>query len=194
MDVLTLWKAWLKERFAKPGNVYLGLVHRLDRPASGLMVLARTSKAASRLSTQFRDRDVEKWYTALVEGNPGEGGTYTDYLLKKDQRVTVVDSKTEDGRYAELQWRRLSSRKGVTCVLIRLKTGRSHQIRVQFSSRGNPLVGDMRYGAQTELDGKNLALHSRRLVLEHPTQRNTLCWEVPEPETWPSNFKELGME
>jgi len=193
-DVLTLWKAWIKDRFDKPGNVFLGLVHRLDRPASGVMVLARTSKAASRLSDQFRQREPEKWYTAIVEGNPGRQGSYTDYLLKTGSHVRCVDQHTRGARSAELSWFSLLNQDGLTVVAVRLKTGRSHQIRVQFSSRGFPLLGDMRYGAKRELDGRNLALHARRLVVWHPTREERMEWESVEPATWPGTMRGLEFE
>ncbi len=190
-DVVTLWKAWIKERFDKPGNVFLGLVHRLDRPASGVMVLARTSKAAARLSEQFRKREPEKWYTAIIEGNPGKKGTYRDHLLKTGSHVRCVDPHRRGARSAELSWFSLMNTDGLSVVAVRLKTGRSHQIRVQFSSRGFPLLGDMRYGAKNELDGRNLALHARRLGVGHPTKRERMEWECTEPATWPDAMRGL---
>ncbi len=140
-DILTLMKAWVGEQFNKPGNVYLGLVHRLDRPASGLMALARTSKAAARLTDQFKKRTVEKRYLAWIEGQTPDEATWQDHLVKRDQTVQIVDSSTTQGKPASLDLRTIASEAGRSLVVVRLHTGRPHQIRVQFASRGYPLVG-----------------------------------------------------
>lgn len=184
-DVLTLGKAFLKERFEKPGAVFLGLVQRLDRPASGVMVLARTSKAAARLSTQFRDRTVEKDYMALVEGGLEGTGRFEDLLVKDDTGVRVVGPDDPAGKEARLAWTALGPVGGGTLVHVRLETGRAHQVRVQFAERGHPLVGDMRYGATTGLDGRNLALHCTRIAVDHPTKRERIAWAASCPGTWP---------
>lgn len=189
LDVLTWGKAYLKERFDKSGNVFLGLVHRLDRPASGVMVLARTSKAARRLVDQFRRRFPEKHYLAIVEGQLDGWGRWVDYLVKEDQQVRVVDPDHPDGKRAELQWQSVSAETNLTLVSVRLVTGRSHQIRVQFAHRGTPLLGDMRYGAQHELDGHHLALHAYQLSIEHPTKRNVMTFTAPPPSSWGSLFE-----
>lgn len=186
-DVVSIWKAWLKKRFDKPGNVYLGLVHRLDRPVSGLMVLARTSKAAGRLSRQFKNREAEKIYTAIVEGELRGSGTFSDFLLKQDREVRISVEDEPGARYAELKWSAENPKNGLTRVSIQLKTGRFHQIRIQFSSRGYPILGDMRYGAKRELDGRNLALHASRLAVVHPTLKEVMVWEAPVPDTWPES-------
>ena len=186
-DVVSIWKAWLKKRFDKPGNVYLGLVHRLDRPVSGLMVLARTSKAAERLSRQFKNREAEKIYTAIVEGELRGSGTFSDFLLKQDREVRISVEDEPGARYAELTWSAEIPKNGLTRVSIQLKTGRFHQIRIQFSSRGYPILGDMRYGAKRELDGRNLALHACRLAVVHPTLKQVMVWEAPVPDTWPES-------
>ena len=186
-DVVSIWKAWPKKRFDKPGNVYLGLVHRLDRPVSGLMVLARTSKAAERLSRQFKNREAEKIYTAIVEGELRGSGTFSDFLLKQDREVRISVEDEPGARYAELTWSAENPKNGLTRVSIQLKTGRFHQIRIQFSSRGYPILGDMRYGAKRELDGRNLALHACRLAVVHPTLKEVMVWEAPVPDTWPES-------
>lgn len=186
--VLTLGKAWLKERFNKPGRVYLGLVHRLDRPASGVMVLARTSKAARRLTEQFRARDPEKCYLAIVEGHCTGAGFCEDYLLKEHRQVRVVRAGTPKAKRAALRWRAVALRDGLSLLDVRLETGRSHQVRVQMAHRGWPLLGDFRYGAQHEFDGRNLALHSYRLTVEHPTQRLPITWAAPPPAPWYTRF------
>lgn len=194
-DLLTLGKAFLKDRFRKPGNVFLGLVHRLDRPASGVIVLARTSKAAARLSEQFRRRSPRKTYLAIVEGKIEGEGTLRHHLVKEDGRVRMVDSSHPSGREAELHWRALGTREtgeGKSSLLqVDLVTGRAHQIRVQVSAMGHPIVGDMRYGAERELDGRNIALHSRALTIEHPTLREAMTFVAPPPAIWPRYFDDL---
>ena len=187
-DLLTIGKAFLKERFDKPGNVFLGLVHRLDRPASGLLVLARTSKAASRLSDQFRRRTPEKGYLALVEGHRTGSGTCIDYLVKEQRHVRVVAADYPKAQRAELTWEALATQGDLTLVAIRLKTGRAHQIRVQMAHGGTPLLGDFRYGARRELDGRNLALHCYRLGVTHPTQREQMAWQAAPPNSWGNAF------
>jgi len=188
-DLLSIWKAYLKQRFAKKGGVFLGLVHRIDRPASGLLVLARTSKAASRLSEQFKQRAVEKDYVAVVEGRPSVEGPLVDYLQKQDRRVRIVSAAEPGALYARLD---LSIRGGDSLnslVTVRLHTGRPHQIRVQLASRGTPIVGDFKYGAKTELDGKNLALHAHHLSFEHPVRRISMEFDAPLPANWPPSFR-----
>lgn len=189
-DLLTHAKAFLKERFDKPGNVFVGLVHRLDRPASGLMVLARTSKAAARLTEQFRQRTPDKRYLALVEGRHDGAGHCVDYLVKEDQQVRVVEASHPKAKRAELTWRALASRDGRTLVSVRLQTGRPHQIRVQLSHRGMPLVGDLRYGAKQEFDGRNLALHCYHLAVDHPTRRERMTWQQAPSATWDGWFEQ----
>jgi RluA family pseudouridine synthase len=190
-DMLTLWKSWLKERYEKPGRVFLGLVHRLDRPASGLMVFARTSKAASRLARIFKEREVEKEYVAAVEGLPPHPGMLEDYLIKEDRRVRVCPPDHPGALHAALDLYVCAIADGFSLVGIRLKTGRPHQIRVQLSARGSPIIGDFKYGASSELDGRNLALHAWRLAFEHPVRRVPLEFEAPLPTNWPQKYREL---
>lgn len=178
VDLLTLGKAFLKDRYDKPGNVYLGLVHRLDRPASGVMVFARTSKAAARLSEQFRLRSVEKRYVALVEGELEGAGIARDRLIVADGSVRVAEDDEEGGRAAELQWRSIARRDGRTMVGVQLKTGRKHQIRVQLAAMGHPILGDFRYGATRAFDGRNLALHCYRLGFDHPTRKEWMVFDA----------------
>ncbi len=183
-DLLSLGKAYLKRRFDKPGAVYLGLVHRLDRPASGAMVLARTSKAAARLSAQFRERTVEKRYLAIVEGALTGGETWTDYIAKQDGSPRLVAASHPKAKRAALAWRTLAVERGCALVDIDLHTGRAHQIRLQFAHRGFPLLGDLRYGAAHTFDGRCLALHGYLLAIDHPTKRERLTWRLPPPASW----------
>jgi len=187
-DLLSVAKDFLKEKFKKPGNVYLGLVHRLDRPVSGIMVLARTSKAASRLSEQFRSNTVRKKYVAIVEGVCAGRGVCKNYLIKNDQRVCIAEAGHPNARYAELSWQSIAQKNNLSLLDITLKTGRPHQIRVQIAHMGYPLLGDMRYNAQREFDGKNLALHCRLLGLEHPVKREYMEWKAAPPVTWTGYF------
>lgn len=174
--VVDLARSYLREKYNKPGNVYVGVVHRLDRPVSGVLLLARTSKAAGRLSNQFRSGTVEKTYHALVEKTPEDPtGTLTDWLLKDSATNTVrcVTSKTDRAKKAVLDYRLLGSEESGTRLEIRPKTGRSHQIRVQLSSREMPIVGDVKYGASQGL-GHRILLHAVALELEHPVRKEPL--------------------
>lgn len=189
-DLLSRMKQWVGERYNKPGNVYLGLVHRLDRPASGLMVLARTSKAAARLTEQFKQRTVEKHYLAWVEGSTPAAATWEDHLLKQDGSVSVVRASTPGAKRASLEFKTVQQTEDRSLVAVHLHTGRAHQIRVQFASRGFPLVGDMRYGARTELDGRNLALHATALAFDHPTRKVRMGWTSTVPASWPDSVRE----
>ena len=176
MDMLTLVKNYIKEKYNKPGNVYLGLVHRLDRPVGGIMVFAKTSKAASRLSEQVRNHTFKKTYLAVVRGKlEKKEDTYVDYLKKLDNGNTIVTNES-DGKLSELTYRILgyNENDNTTLVEINLKTGRHHQIRVQFSSRGYPLCGDQRYGI---LDKTQIALYAYKLEFKHPTTKEIMSFQ-----------------
>ncbi len=179
-DLVTLAKAYLKEKFEKPGNVFVGLVHRLDRPVSGVVVLARTSKAAARLSAQFAGRDTsggpEKRYLAVVEGRLEGGGEQVDWLIKGERgTVKRVREGTTDAKRAVLRWEPIAVEGRRTLVGVELVTGRPHQIRVQLAGLGAPIVGDLRYGAPAPFgDGRSIALHAARVTVEHPTTRERL--------------------
>ncbi|MDA0683288.1 MAG: RNA pseudouridine synthase [Bacteroidetes bacterium] len=187
-DMLTACKEWVGKEFNKPGNVYLGLVHRLDRPASGLMVFARTSKAASRLAEQFRSRSVTKKYVALVEGNAPFNEKWIDWLVKENERVRIVRESHQGAKRAELSMQTLAAEGKKSLISIELHTGRPHQIRVQCASRKCPIVGDFKYGATTELDGRNLALHASILELDHPTTKERMRWTARPPGNWPQEW------
>ena len=189
IDMLTIIKDYIKEKYNKPGNVYLGLVHRLDRPVSGVMVFAKTSKAASRLSEQVRTHALKKKYMAIVydNGTLKEQDTFIDYLYKDiDNSSKVVDERK--GKYAELSYSVITRDKDVnlTLVDIDLKTGRHHQIRVQFASRNHALYGDQRYGIQ---DKRQIALHAYQLEFNHPTTKEKLIFiSKPKKESKWGNF------
>lgn len=183
-DVLTLGRQWLEREKGTAPDAYLGLVHRLDRPASGLMVLARTSEAAKHLSRQFRERTVTKRYLALVEGTAAGIGTLVDYVQKDGRHMRIVTPDEPDAQRAALEWQSLAQDAGLSLIQVRLRTGRRHQIRVQLAHHGHPIVGDLRYGATQELDGQNLALHAYHLALEHPTAETGMRWQVSPPESW----------
>ncbi|WNQ09213.1 RluA family pseudouridine synthase [Paenibacillus aurantius] len=187
-DLLTLLKEDIKVRYNKPGNVYLGLVHRLDRPVGGVMVFARTSKAASRLSDAVRTRSIGKSYAAVVHGSPSpREGRLHHYLLKdfKTNTVSAVSSRTPGAKEALLDYRTSGSRDGYSLVAVRLQTGRSHQIRVQFAATGCPLYGDQRYGADRTSPGQQIALWSTGLAFEHPTTKEPLSFHSPPPHLYP---------
>ena len=169
MDLLTMVKAYIKEKYNKPGNVYLGLVHRLDRPVGGLMVFAKTSKAAKRLSEQIKNKEFSKYYLAIIDNNIKEdNGVFKDKLKKLDNGNTIVSN---DGKESILEYSVLDRKDNKTLVRINLLTGRHHQIRVQFSSRGYPLVGDQRYNKQ---DKKQICLYAYKICFNHPTTKKRL--------------------
>lgn len=174
LDFLTMAKEYVKEKYNKPGQVYLGLVHRLDRPVSGICVFARTSKAASRLSAQINNHTFKKTYLAVVQDNGlKDSGHFEDYLLKDSKTNMVkVDPK---GKLSILDYEILKRKDNLALVKVYLKTGRSHQIRVQFSSRNHPLWGDQRYNPNAKV-GQQIALHSHTIEFEHPTTKEKLIF------------------
>ena len=174
-----LAKEWVKEKYQKPGAVYLTAVHRIDRPVSGVVLFARTSKAAARLNASMREKSVEKVYLALVEGRPQQAcGVLEHYLVHGEHRSLVADKKTEGAKRAVLSYRRVQTSGKWSLLRIELETGRYHQIRVQLAELGCPIVGDERYGAAGKLDGKRIALHHARLVVPHPTQKVPIVIEA----------------
>ncbi len=179
LDMLTIIKNYIKEKYNKPGNVYLGLVHRLDRPASGVMVFAKTSKAASRLSDQIRKNEVKKTYLAVVHGNIKEEDTLINYISKDNKtNSSYIDNK--NGKESILSYNRLKYDKenDLSLVKVNLKTGRHHQIRLQMSNINHPLYGDQRYGKE---DKKQLALFAYKLEFIHPVSKETLTFSyLPE--------------
>lgn len=187
-DLLTVCKSYLKEQYKKPGNVYLGLVHRLDRPVSGTVVLARTSKAAARLSEQIRLRTVEKKYIALVEGEVPQQGVWADNIGRRKNH-SVIDS---DGKEAELRFTRIAYDGRVSFVEVILVTGRHHQIRLQFAHRGHPLLGDYRYNESARPFGqREIALHAAAYGCNHPTLKKRMIFTCLPGNAWPYKFTTL---
>lgn len=174
IDMLTIVKQYIKEKYNKPGNVYIGLVQRLDRPVGGVMVFARSSKAASRISQMIKDKkDFKKYYLAVVNGLFNEKeGEMTDYLLKEENGNTIITTK-EKGKISKLKYKVIDENKSnnLSLVEIELLTGRHHQIRVQFASRKHPLYGDQRYGKK---ENDQIALWSYKLELIHPVTKKLL--------------------
>lgn len=182
LDLLTSLKKYIKEKYNKPGEVYLGLVHRLDRPVGGVMVFARTSKAASRLSNMIRMHEFEKNYLAIVEGKVPDEGVFEDYLLKlENENKTIVD---KNGKYSKLSYKLLSYKDGLSLVKIKLDTGRPHQIRVQFSSRGYALWGDQKYNSKAKV-GEQIALWAYELRFKHPVRDEIMDFKCNPPIKYP---------
>lgn len=187
-DLLTYLKEDIKYRYQKPGNVYLGLVHRLDRPVGGAMVFAKTSKAASRLSDQVRRNDMGRTYYAVVHGIPKQASNrLVDYLYKNRQKniVSIVSKNHKEGKKAVLDYTVVASRDGLSLVSVQLQTGRPHQIRVQLAGMGTPIWGDQKYGQHYSHVGQQIALWAQGLALEHPVKKVPLTVESPLPEAYP---------
>jgi len=186
-DLLTMVKEYLKEKYNKPGNVFVGLVHRLDRPTGGVMVFAKTSKAAARLSEQMKTGDFEKKYFAVLVGLLREKkGTLVHYMKKNavNNMVYVCAQTTEGGKMASLEYKMVEEYKNFTLAEIKLHTGRSHQIRVQMNAIGNPVFGDMRYGGEKAQKG-NLALWAYELSFTHPVTKERMVFKIEPPKELP---------
>ena len=175
-DLLSVSKEYVRVKYQKPGNVFLGLVHRLDRPVSGPVVFARTSKAASRLSEQFRDRKVTKRYVCLVEGRCTGEGKLDTLVVERNRKLEVVKNNIRGSKRAVLHWRTIAIVGKQSLLDIELVTGRRHQIRAQLASMKHPIVGDFKYGASTKFDGRNMALHCYALGFEHPVKREKMVF------------------
>ena len=185
LDFLTMLKDYIKKRDNKPGNVYLGLVHRLDRPVGGIMVFAKTSKCASRLSEQVRNRTFKKTYYAVVEGKLDVEGTFKNYLLKDTKtNIVKVDKK---GKEAILNYELIDYKEDLSLVKINLETGRSHQIRVQFSSRGHALYGDNKYNSNAKI-GEQIALFAFEIEFNHPITKDKINFKLDLKNRYPWNI------
>jgi 23S rRNA pseudouridine1911/1915/1917 synthase len=189
-SLLAVAKEYIREKYNKPGNVYLGIVSRLDAPVTGVVLIARTSKAAGRLSEQFRDRHVEKTYWALVEGRPATAAKLTNYLRKDERhrRMHIAAKNTPDAQLAELSYRvlrepRLKQATDFSVLEVTPVTGRKHQIRVQLAHAGFPIFGDRKYGSDRPFS-PGIALHSRRLVVTHPVSKMQIVLEASLPRSW----------
>lgn len=188
-----LIKAYLKAKYQKPGNVFLGVVHRLDRAVSGVLLFARTSKAAARLAEQFREGTVEKIYWAVVEGVVGRSaGTLEDWLKKNERskRVEVVEPHTKGARQALLHYEVRASHEGLSWVEVRPQTGRTHQLRVQLAHHGQPIYGDATYGSLRTF-GQAVALHARALTFLHPVRYEPVTLTAELPQSWRGRFAYL---
>ncbi len=184
-DLLSQLKEYIRQKYHKPGNVYLGLVHRLDRPVGGLMVFARTSKAAARLSAQMRDHAMGREYLCVVCGEVPETFQLEDYLIMDpiQNKVVVCEADEPGGKLAVLQGRRIAQREGTCLCGIRLATGRKHQIRAQLAHLGAPLWGDNRYGGG--IPGQQIALWGYKLRFSHPTTHELLTFhDMPQGGIW----------
>ena len=171
-------KVWAKEHYQKPGDIFIKPVHRLDKPASGIVLFAKTSKALTRLHAAFRERKIEKTYLALLEGNlVQEEGVLEDFLLKEDFRAK--QSLDPSAKLAKLSYKVCARSLKHTLVQVHLHTGRYHQIRAQFSSRGHPIVGDQKYGSKDLLSGGQIALHHAEISFFHPVSGQKMTFSAP---------------
>jgi 23S rRNA pseudouridine1911/1915/1917 synthase len=185
-NLLDLAKAWIRQRHRKPGQAFLGLVQRLDRPVAGVMLFARTSKAAARLSAQLRARQIRKIYLAVVAGRHLlPAGVLSHAIERRDRLSAVVPQPTALSREARLAYRVLDVQGDRSLVAVELETGRKHQIRLQLAHIGCPIMGDVRYGAPSPLASRQIALFARELSVEHPTRRERMTFCSPLPLGWP---------
>ena len=180
LDLLTIVKNYIKEKYKKPGNVYIGLVHRLDRPVGGIMVFARTSKAASRLSKMIQNHEMIKEYLLVCHNKIDDYGIMEDYIEKNDTKSNITTK--ENGKYAKLEYKVIERKNNLNLVKVNLITGRHHQIRLQFASRNNPLYGDQLYGMQ---DKKQIALFAYHLKFKHPVKEEIMDFKIlPKKDIW----------
>lgn len=185
-DMLTIIKSYIKEKYNKPGNVYLGLVHRLDRPVGGIMVFAKTSKAASRLSEEIRNNTFHKTYLAVIQGTMPKEGKLEDYLIKDNNKNISYIATKDKGKYSALEYKIVNTKNNLSLVEINLITGRSHQIRLQFASRNHPLLGDSKYGNNP--NNINIALFAKSITFTHPTTKEKLTFTLDIPNRYPFNI------
>ena len=179
-------RQWIKEKYNKPNNIFLGLVHRLDRNVSGVVLFARTSKAASRLSKQFREGTPKKHYRAIILGKLKEEHTTLVHYLRKEKslRATVFPRETPTAKRSELSYEVINSLEKKSLLEVSLSTGRFHQIRAQMAFIGHPIIGDVKYGAPEPLPNQEIALYAHKLVFSHPVSNEEITLTAPEPKTW----------
>jgi|TARA_B100001013_G_scaffold5969_1_gene3812 23S rRNA pseudouridine1911/1915/1917 synthase len=179
-------RQWIKEKYNKPNNIFLGLVHRLDRNVSGVVLFARTSKAASRLSKQFREGTPKKHYRAIVLGKLKEEHTTLVHYLRKEKslRATVFPRETPTAKRSELSYEVINALENKSLLEVSLSTGRFHQIRAQMAFIGHPIIGDVKYGAPEPLPNQEIALYAHKLVFSHPVSNEEITLTAPEPKTW----------
>ncbi|GAF04355.1 RluA family pseudouridine synthase [Saccharicrinis fermentans] len=181
-------KAYIKEKYNKPGDVYLGVVHRIDRPVSGVVLFARTSKAATRLSKMFLDKEIKKTYWALVKNLPEQdSGKLVHYLIKNQEknRSSAYDTPRKKSKEAILNYTLISSSANYHMLEINLETGRHHQIRCQLAKIGCPIRGDLKYGAPRSNKGGGISLHAKRIEFEHPVKKEWVVINAPVPKEDP---------
>lgn len=187
-DMLTIVKEYIKEKYNKPGNVFLGLVHRLDRPVGGSIVFAKTSKAANRLSNEIRKNTFERSYVTIVEGHLKKEDTLEDYLVKnrKTNKSFVASKDTKNAKRAVLEYKTISANEALSLLEVKLHTGRSHQIRVQLSNQNAPIFGDQRYNKNSKV-GEQIALWSSEIKFKHPTKDEIITVTSTPPNRYPWN-------
>ena len=187
-DMLTIVKEYINEKYNKPGNVFLGLVHRLDRPVGGAIVFAKTSKGANRLSNEIRKNTFERSYVTIVEGHLKKEDTLEDYLVKnrKTNKSFVASKDTKNAKRAVLEYKTISANEALSLLEVKLHTGRSHQIRVQLSNQNAPIFGDQRYNKNSKV-GEQIALWSSEIKFKHPTKDEIITVTSTPPNRYPWN-------
>lgn len=183
-SLLEICKEYIKKKYNKSGNVFLGLVHRIDRPAAGIVIFARTSKAASRLSEQFRNKRIKKFYNIIVEG-----------ILETKSMVIedIITNEKGINQRAILKYNVINEKNNLSLIEIELITGRKHQIRKQFANIGHPVLGDLRYGDKNCLSDKSIALLAKKIIFEHPVNKNSITLEVDMPNNYPWKIFKFGI-
>jgi len=189
-SLLSVAKEYIRHKYSKPGKVYLGIVSRLDAPVTGIVVIARTSKAASRLSEMFRERRVKKLYRAIVSGIPDPPAETLEHFLRKDERhrrMHTTHADCPDAQHARLRYHLVSHDHQKALLEVELETGRKHQIRVQLAKVGHPILGDRKYGSAEKFPA-GIGLHAYKLELPHPVRDALMCFSAPLPSSWSKYF------
>ena len=190
-------KSYIKETYNKPGNVYAGLVHRIDRPVSGAVIFAKTSKALSRMTLKIKEREFKKTYLAVVKNRPPQdAGELSDYMVKNESqnKSYIVSSSTKGAKLAQLRYRVIGSSESFYLLEVELITGRHHQIRAQLAHMGCPIKGDLKYGFPRSNPDASISLHAHKLEFEHPTTKNIVKIKAPKPTENPWDCFEIDNE